>query len=358
MGFQLRRGFLRGWGSLAVAANLAPLGLRSGEPETHSKQRLGIVIHSFAVRLSKPLSPEFDSIATPIAFLEHARQLGAGSIQLRLDRIENPRQFQERAKECQIELEGMIALPKTLRDLERFESELAQSKEAGATLLRTVCMSGRRYEVMRSKEDFDDFAKNSFDMIRLAEPIARKHAVVIAIENHKDWRSRELHSLLTKISSEHLGVCFDFGNNIALLEEPETALKILAPWVKTTHIKDMAIESYDEGFKIAEVPLGDGLLNIESMIKTIQAIARPIALNLEMITRDPLKVPYLTLAYANAMPPLDLETIAKWRSWVASKQSPHPLAMISDRTHRYQLALEASNIAKSFHYAEDKIIWS
>ena len=42
----------------------------------------------------------------------------------------------------------------------------------------------------------------------------------LAVENHKDFRTDELVGVMKAISSEHVGVCVDTGNSIALLERP------------------------------------------------------------------------------------------------------------------------------------------
>jgi len=40
------------------------------------------------------------------------------------------------------------------------------------------------------------------------------------MENHKDWTLEDMLRVLRPISSEYLGVCVDFGNNISLLDDP------------------------------------------------------------------------------------------------------------------------------------------
>ena len=47
-------------------------------------------------------------------------------------------------------LEGIVALPRDEADLDRFEAEIRTAKRAGATVVRTVMLSGRRYETFDS----------------------------------------------------------------------------------------------------------------------------------------------------------------------------------------------------------------
>src|SRR5207248_5436120 len=120
-------------------------------------------------------------------------------------------------------------------------------------------------------------------------PVVKKHRVRLAIENHKDRRVPELLDLLKRISSEHVGVCVDTGNNIALLEDPMEVVEALAPFAFSTHLKDMAVKEYEEGFMLSEVLLGDGFLDLKKMVVSVLQEGNPkIQFNLEMITRDPL----------------------------------------------------------------------
>ena len=90
-------------------------------------------------------------------------------------------------------------------------------------------MSGRRYETLESAEQFRAFTEQSWKSLRLAESIATKHKVGLAVENHKDWRTDEMIGWLRRLASEYVAVCLDTGNSIALLEEPQATIEALAP---------------------------------------------------------------------------------------------------------------------------------
>ena len=70
--------------------------------------------------------------------------------------------------------------------------------------------------------------------------------------------------------------------------------RTLAPFAVTTHLKDMAVRRTADGFELSEVPLGQGMLPLARYVAAVRR-ARPEArFCLEMMTRDPLPVPYLT----------------------------------------------------------------
>src|SRR5688500_20290661 len=59
----------------------------------------------------------------------------------------------------------------------------------------------------------------------------------------------------------------------------------------------MAVASYDEGFLLSEVALGEGMLDIPGMVKGLQQRDPNTIFALEMITREPLKIPVFTKKY-------------------------------------------------------------
>ena len=118
------------------------------------------------------------------------------------------------------------------------------------------------------------------------------HKLEVGIENHKDWRADELVELIRSAGSPYLGACVDFGNNISLLEDPLDTVTRLAPYAVTTHLKDMALRPYESGFELSEVPLGTGICPLAKMVEVLRKARPRCRWCLEMITRDPLKVPY------------------------------------------------------------------
>jgi sugar phosphate isomerase/epimerase len=252
-------------------------------------------------------------------------------------------------------IEGIVGLPKSDADVARFESELATAKAAGAEIVRTVCLSGRRYEVFDTLEAFMAFADESWHALRRAALVAARQRVKLAVENHKDWRTDEMLAWLKKLDSEWVRVCLDTGNSIALLEEPLAVVEALAPFTVTTHLKDMAVTEYDEGFLLSEVPLGTGFLDIPKVVRVLRTANPGVRLNLEMITRDPLRVPCLTAKYWATMPSVPGGVLAEALARVRRHKSTGPLPTISGLDHGGQLRAEAKNIERCLRFAVERL---
>ena len=143
-----------------------------------------------------------------------------------------------------------------------FEQAVKVAKEAGATSLRVVCLLGRRYEMFETLADWRTAVAGFHHQIAVAVPIVEKYRMPLGIENHKDWRVDEQVALLERYSSELLGVSLDTGNNLTVLDDPMETVEKLAPYTVNVHFKDMAVEETADGFRISEVPLGEGMLDM------------------------------------------------------------------------------------------------
>src|SRR4030095_15514715 len=170
---------------------------------------MGIVVHSYANRWqSKVASQKYPGFINAIDLIEHCHKIGAGGVQVVVKEWTSDfaRKVRERREKLGLYLEGSISLPGKPEDVPVFEQEVINAKEAGALILRTVTSAGRRYEILHSPKEVEEFKKSALTSLQLAEPIVRKHKVKLAIENHKDWRADELANALNKFHSEWVGV--------------------------------------------------------------------------------------------------------------------------------------------------------
>ena len=318
------------------------------------RKRLGVCSYSYNIHWKAARDGHASvRFKDTIEFLEYCRQLGAGGVQIGVGSrdADYPKKVRAKAEAYEMYFEGQSSLPQHSSDVERFDAEIRAAREAGAGVVRTAMLGGRRYETFDSAEAFRQFAEKSLHSLTLAEPILKRHRVRLAIENHKDRRVTELLDLLKGISSEYVGVCVDIGNNIALLEEPMAVVEALAPFAFSTHLKDMAVQEYEAGFLLSEVPLGEGFLDLKEMVAILQKANPTIQFNLEMITRDPLKIPCLTPKYWATMenvPAAQLAAaLAMVRRNAAKKPLPHTSGLDLDR----QIEVEDENVRASFAYA-------
>ncbi len=343
-------------GATAVAAAIWPEKLAWGV-DVRKKTQMGLVAYSCGLRRKQQakLDPQA-ALFEPLALLKHCRDIGVGGMQaslgvLDIEHVSSLRDFAERHE---LYIEGIISPPKDANDASRFEAEIRTAAEVGATVVRTVVMSGRRYEQFSSLAEVREAEARARQMLEFAAPIVTKHRVRLAIENHKDQRLDERVALHKQFAGEFIGACVDTGNSFALLDDPYEVIEALAPYALTVHIKDQAVREYEEGFLLGDIPLGQGCFDLGRMVETLRSTKPTIRFNLELITREALKVTCLTEKYWAVMPTVSGAELARTLRIVRT----HPARNLQDVASLEfdrQVELEDANVAASLRYAREKL---
>jgi sugar phosphate isomerase/epimerase len=296
----------------------------------------------------------------PFDMIDHCHGLGLGGVQMNPPSTDAAaiKLFRARLERYQMYLICDPRLPQQRSDVESFETQVKAYKEAGAVAFHAA-LTGRRFE------DFDSFGpwKMMFEgvqaSVELAEPVLRKYQVRLGVENHKGYRAAEQAAWLKRLSSEYVGVCFDFGNNLSLCENPTETLRTLLPYVFFTHIKDMAVEDYEDGFLLSEVPLGEGILDLKEMVQLLRQKDPNIIFELEMITRDPLKIPVFTPKYwatfDDSYSPLPGRDLANTLLLVRRNKPKAPLPRVSGLSSEARVKLEDENNLKCITWGRENL---
>ena len=361
-----RRGFLRlALGGGVAMPDLAAVRLAGLKPCATSGAAAGtsmfLAFTSFAVRLERARDGGGGPPFGGQALLGECVRFGARGAQVALSQLpaadrQALADLRTAYERRQVEVE--LSLPASSLDSEdAFAHAVEVAARVGARRARVALLSGRRYEDFASKEEWEAFAaKWRGALLRLRRAFDR-HRFPIGIENHKDFLAADLVSLLREVDSEYVGACVDFGNNLAMLDDPDETIERLARYAVTTHVKDMAVVPTADGFELSEVPLGRGLLPLDRYVDTIRRVRPSAPFCLEMITRDPLRVPYKTERYwapfeAEAR---SAERIRRFERRVLSRAWNRPLPRISPLTTEARLAAEDENVRLSLAYARDAL---
>lgn len=345
-----RRTFLTSTGSAALLL----ASTSTGSAFTGRQSKMGISVASYGARWRDgDVGSGLARFENAIDFLRHAHKLGAGGIQTGVRGWSKgfAIPLRDYAETHGLFLEGQIRMPRDLSELEVFEQELAIGKEAGMDLFRTVMLSGRRYETFKDLKAWQEFGVQSKRSLAWVRPILEKHKVRLAVENHKDWRVEEMWDLFDSAKSPQIGINLDMGNSISLLEDPWKVIEAYAPLTITTHFKDMAVLEYEDGFLLSEVPLGEGFIDLKKAVAILNKANPDIRHNLEMITRDPLKVPCLKSDYWVTFGKVTGQELAHTLSMVRQRQSVDPLPHVSGLTISERVRFEEANVVASFRHA-------
>lgn len=314
-----------------------------------------------AVRSSLGFSPDCFVIArpprTPLEYLKKAQETGAGGVQATFDpKTTTPeylKQIRAFLDQSGMWLEITTRLPE--EDTAQFENVIRWAKECGAYCLRSVCLSGRRYETFSDLETWKKFVADSRAKLARTVPILDKHRFPLGLENHKDWTIEEMVPLLKGYSSQYFGACIDFGNNMALLDDPNELVDALAPFVINTHIKDMAVEESEDGFLLSEVALGRGMVDLKRAVATLNKARPGVKYSLDMLTRDPLRIPCLADKYWITFTERNGKHLARMLASVRKNKQARPLVRVSTLSREEQVRVELDNLTASVLYARDEL---
>ena len=128
------------------------------------------------------------------------------------------------------------------------------------------------------------FLKSAALELKKQAQMFRDNGVILAIETHFEFTTFELLRLFDMCETEpddYLGICLDTMNLLTMLEDPLAATERVLPWVVSTHIKDGGIVAGEEGITTFPAQIGEGIVDLETIIKRLQSLEKEIYLSVE-----------------------------------------------------------------------------
>ena len=157
--------------------------------------------------------------------------------------------------------------------LKELNEQYNTCKILGADVMRIVgSHEGLRFEPHMPQ------IKELSAILKDAVKVAEENNVKLAIENHIDYTTEEMLILMENVDSDYLGINYDTGNVLRMGDHPVESAKILSKYIIATHLKDIS-PVYGADPKtwnfFASMPLGDGIINIPEVIKTLEEVKYP-----------------------------------------------------------------------------------
>jgi sugar phosphate isomerase/epimerase len=149
-------------------------------------------------------------------------------------------------------------------------AQIENAKAVGAKVMRVV---GSSFDFR-----FEPHAPQVERLSRMyseAVKIAKKHDIKLATENHIDFTADEMLKLLTNVNSPYLGINFDTGNFLRLLDDPIKGMQKLAKHVLATHVKDLKPQKgvpADAWYFFSCTPVGEGLVDNQALVQLLKQV--------------------------------------------------------------------------------------
>jgi len=162
------------------------------------------------------------------------------------------------------------------------ETVLGTAADLGIGYYRMGYLS---YDPAKSVPDNLATLKKTFERF---EKINRKYGICGCYQNHSGPRVGgpvwDLYWLLDGCNPEYTGVQYDIRHAVAEggLSWP-LGMKLLAPWIKNTAIKDFIWKEVDGKWKITNVPLGEGMIDYDAYLEEYVnlGISGPVTIHYE-----------------------------------------------------------------------------
>jgi sugar phosphate isomerase/epimerase len=155
--------------------------------------------------------------------------------------------------------------PEAFAEMKRL---IPSAKLMGADVMR-VTGSSLMFRHENHGEQLARLEKQFKEAVRIAED----NGIRLAVENHIDFTADEILALVENVGSKSLGVNFDTGNFLRLLDDPIRGMELLAKYTLAVHLKDLQINPREarptDWFYFAGVPVGEGLVDNQALVNIL-----------------------------------------------------------------------------------------
>lgn len=206
-------------------------------------------------------------------------------------------------------------------DAAGLEAAIPAAAALGARVLRVLASPVLEGARVAFAPDWGAYLDGVIATLRAAAPLAERHGVTIALENHQDLTSDDLLRVVAEVGGP-IGVTFDPVNALVVAEDPFAALHRLAPHVRNVHLSDYVAYPSHEGWRLVRCALGEGDLNLRRLLVLLAGLAPEATCQIELVSHSARHVRLLTDAWWRGYPARDIrEVLPVLREFAAPARS-------------------------------------
>lgn len=239
--------------------------------------RRSLICGGVALTASAALSTTTTALAAPTAS-ESPIRLGIASYTFRKFDQAQLIEFMKQLKTPYLNLKD-IHLP--MKPADQVATHAAEYRAAGLTLTAagTIYFDKDDDEDIRSKFEYVKAAgipiivgAPTRQVLPRVEKFVKEYNIKLAIHNHgtedKQWPSPLDVLAVVKNMDPRIGCCIDVGHTMRTGTDPVEAIKKVGPRLFDLHMKDLAQRLVKE----SQVPVGDGLMPVPAIFRTLAAM--------------------------------------------------------------------------------------
>jgi sugar phosphate isomerase/epimerase len=127
----------------------------------------------------------------------------------------------------------------------------------------------RCYDRFRTDVTWEEQLQATERFLHKLAPIARDLGLHMNVETHEEITTWEVVRLVEAVGPDVMGITFDVANVAQRGEDPVAAAKRAAPYVRQTHLKDVALVFAENGVLRQVRPCGQGVVDYEVILPLI-----------------------------------------------------------------------------------------
>lgn len=133
----------------------------------------------------------------------------------------------------------------------------------------------------RSDVDWSDQLAATAKVLDRIAPVLRDTGAHLNIETHEGITSFEVVQLVEQAGPDAFGITFDTANVVVRGEHPARAAERVAPYVRQSHVRDVALVPTEDGLGRFLAPVGRGVIDWRSVLTTLLTHAPNATLSIE-----------------------------------------------------------------------------
>ncbi|MFT4212715.1 MAG: sugar phosphate isomerase/epimerase [Microbacterium sp.] len=133
----------------------------------------------------------------------------------------------------------------------------------------------------RTDVDWDVQLAATARVLGILAPTLRDAGAHLNLETHEEITSFEVVRLVEDAGPDAFGITFDSANVLVRAEDPVRAAERVAPYVRATHLRDVALCFTEDGIGRLLLPVGEGVLDWDRILPVLIAGNPDLALSIE-----------------------------------------------------------------------------
>jgi sugar phosphate isomerase/epimerase len=208
-------------------------------------------------------------------------------------------------------------------DVATLERHIPAAAAVGARVLRVTVSSVLEGWRSRLIADWDRYIDEVIARLRAVRPLAERHGVCLAVENHQDATSADLLRIVAEVGGAHVGITFDAANAFIVAEDPLAVLAAIGPHVRNVHLSDYTVYPSSQGWRLVRCSLGEGDMDLRRLFAAIEANAPAATCQIELVSHSARHVRLFADDWWEGYPPRDIrELLPVLRRFAQSSRSP------------------------------------